>query len=132
MGGLYGEHSLQTFGSLQRGTAPLISRARLWSHSDYNWQVAPCTGLGWCLGQSWCWYGCAPGFPLLPSLPFKYIPSPDLGNTFLTSSHESSRMVVLGLISTVFPPPIYSVHLFIQATLGGAKGMRKKVSKLYR
>lgn len=61
LGGLYGECSLHTSGSLQCATAPLIARAQWWSHTDCSWQVAPCTGLGWCVGRSGCWCGCTPG-----------------------------------------------------------------------
>lgn len=41
---------------------------------------------------------------------FKYVPSLDPWSIFLTSSHESSRMVGLGLTSTFCLP--YSDHLF--------------------
>lgn len=59
---------------------------------------------------------------------FKYVPSPDPGSIFLTSSHESSRMVGLGLTSTFCLP--YSDHLFIHTLSRDTRGVRRKVIKL--
>lgn len=59
---------------------------------------------------------------------FKYVPSLDPWSIFLTSSHESSRIVALGLTSTFCLP--YSDHLFIHTLSRDSPAVRRKVIKL--